>query len=216
MLTDEEFRKENRSQRPNDSCLALKTRLEYDLRQFESDKMSKGVDYINKIKYDVPLDNLYKIIDSCNYAEGNKYCPVILAVGKDIKPQQRLTDYLLQVWDRQGQMLYERQLHRKLKNWGIFGDIFLFQEDNNKDDICFLKLRKDAPATLFTIEVDSNKWINENLKAGSLRREIKETEKRFDRFNMKHQMICYTKDHIFMGFKDKIFYFDISQDILSK
>ena len=86
MLTDEEFRRENRSQRPNDSCLALKTRLEYDLRQFESDKMSKGVDYINKIKYDVPLDNLYKIIDSCNYAEGNEYCPVILAVGKDIKP----------------------------------------------------------------------------------------------------------------------------------
>ena len=113
-------------------------------------------------------------------------------------------------------MLYERQLHRKLKNWGIFGDIFLFQEDNNRDDICFLKLRKDAPATLFTLEIDSNKWINENLKDGSLRREIKENEKRFDRANMKHQMICYTKNHIFMGFKDKIFYFDISHDILSK
>ena len=48
--------------------------------------MATGVDYINKIKYDVPLDNLYKIIDSCNYAEGNEYCPVILTVGKDIKP----------------------------------------------------------------------------------------------------------------------------------
>ena len=32
---------------------------------------------------------------------------------------------------------------------------------------------------------------------------------------MKHQMICYTKNHVFLGFKDKIFYFDV-QDILKK
>ena len=48
--------------------------------------MAKGVDYINKIKYDVTLDDLYKIEDSCNYTEGNDFCPVILSVGKDIKP----------------------------------------------------------------------------------------------------------------------------------
>ena len=29
-------------------------------------------------------------------------------------------------------------------------------------------------------------------------------------------MICYTKNHIFMGFRGKIFYFDISKDIMSR
>ena len=67
-------------------------------------------------------------------------------------------------------MLFERQLHKQLKNWGIYGDIFIFEEnsdDTRLNNITLLKLRKDAKATLITLKIEHAKYDsakNENEK----------------------------------------------------
>ena len=38
--------------------------------------------------------------------------------------------YLLQVWNKLGEMVFERSLNQPVANWNISGDIFMYQEDS--------------------------------------------------------------------------------------
>ena len=100
-------------------------------------QMSHAADYVNKIKFDVDVSELYKIIDSCHYNVDNKFCPIIVKLGKHMEnlrqegriKKKHLKDFMLQVWDRDGRLVYERQLNRPVRNWGTFGDVLVFSEE---------------------------------------------------------------------------------------
>ena len=93
---------------------------------------------MKEVTYSVPIGRLYKVIESCNFVEGSKWCPVLLRIQPDLKegmmqlPEFAYYDdvfeYLLQVWNLKGEMVYERQMARPVINWNVVGDIFLFQE----------------------------------------------------------------------------------------
>ena len=38
---------------------------------------------MKNVQYKVPLDELYKVISSCNYMDGAKFCPVLVKVIND-------------------------------------------------------------------------------------------------------------------------------------
>jgi len=46
---------------------------------FHAIKKSQG--YINELKFDVRLNELYTVVDSCSYNEKNYWCPILLKVG---------------------------------------------------------------------------------------------------------------------------------------
>ena len=74
------------------------------LKFFHAIKKSQG--YINELKFDVRLNELYTVVGSCSYNQDNYWCPVLLKVGdrlqkllKKEQDQAQLKPYLLQVWD---------------------------------------------------------------------------------------------------------------------
>ena len=87
-------------------------REQYGIENFQ---MPNAAEYINKIKFNVDVSQIYQICDSCNYNMENAFCPIILKLGPQMKTinsdsefKTNLKEYLLQVWDREGRMLYER------------------------------------------------------------------------------------------------------------
>ena len=61
------------------------------------------------------MHKIYKICDSCNYNIENDFCPILVKLGDQMKAlnndhtlKTKLREYLLQVWDKKGRMVYER------------------------------------------------------------------------------------------------------------
>ena len=91
----------------------------------------------------VPLNKLYELVGSCQYNEESDFCPVLVKVqDKKVIEFNGGKRFLLQVWDRNGQMVFERPLDEPVTNWNISGDTFVFQE------------RSDSP-TIYVVQVQS-------------------------------------------------------------
>lgn len=81
---------------------------------------------------------LYEIVDSCNYNTTEEFCPIILKLGKDLKTKVynqdvaqsvfNIKDYLLQVWSKTGQLIYERPMDKPVSAWNVHRDKIVFQE----------------------------------------------------------------------------------------
>lgn len=86
--------------------------------------------YQQKVEFLIPLNDLYELMASCMHTEGSNFCgtlvkivdPTILALNNGLP-------FLLQVWKRGGQLLFEKSMRRPVANWNIKKDKFLFQED---------------------------------------------------------------------------------------
>ena len=50
-------------------------------------------------------------------------------------------------------MVYERQLDKPVRDWGIFDDVFIFVEEDHPKQVQVVKLRREEPATLFTLKL---------------------------------------------------------------
>jgi len=48
--------------------------------------------------------------------------------------------YLLQIWKRGGQIIYEKSLDKPVCNWNITSDKFLFQEEPSSPEVTFISL----------------------------------------------------------------------------
>lgn len=68
------------------------------------------------------LGDLYSVEDTCHNNDNNKYCPVLLQVkdegilkelGFNEKGEQY--EYLMQVWNNKGYLIYERKMVTKPK-----------------------------------------------------------------------------------------------------
>ena len=55
----------------------------HDNNDIEKNEHKTANDFMEKVQYKVPLDDLYKVISSCNYMDGAKFCPVLVKVIND-------------------------------------------------------------------------------------------------------------------------------------
>jgi hypothetical protein len=102
----------------------------------------------------VPLDELYKVIDSCVFDPINVFCPVLLQIkDPQILEENDRKEYLLQVWSNRGEMIFERALEKPISNWNISTDKFLFQEADKPSTIFLLKLELEKRSTLFELQI---------------------------------------------------------------
>ena len=63
------------------------------------------------VSYSVPLNKLYRIMASCQFIEGSDFCPVLVEIkDKTIIQINNGATFLLQVWTKKGDMVFERPL----------------------------------------------------------------------------------------------------------
>ena len=105
---------------------------------------------MRNVMYSVPLKKLYKVVASCNYNENALFCPVLLEViDKTIKKNNNGFAFLLQVWTRNGDMIFERALETPCCNWNIANDKFMYQESHDSSDIYLVHLYMEKKAIVF-------------------------------------------------------------------
>ena len=105
---------------------------------------------MTKVRYQVPLNKLYKVVASCMYEEYASFCPVLIKiVDEQILNANKMKPYLLQVYTGMGEMIYEKSLARPVANWNISADKFVFLEDASSTEIHLVKLFKDKEPVLF-------------------------------------------------------------------
>ena len=98
--------------------------------------IEKARDYTDKLTYNIPLSELYKVCASCHDTERQDFCAVLIQIVDDrifeINGKKR---YLLQIWSKKGDMVFERSLLKPVCNWAIDKDKFLFQEEPDSREI---------------------------------------------------------------------------------
>ena len=105
---------------------------------------------MKEVMFKVPLNKLYKLIASCYYNEFGNFCPVLVKIVDDkVLEENRGKEFLLQVWDRQGEMVFERPLKKPVVNWNISDDIFIFIESNDNPVVHVVKLYLDKTPVVF-------------------------------------------------------------------
>lgn len=55
----------------------------------------------------------------------------------------------MQVWTKEGEMVFEKPMQKPPANWNISGDKFLFLEETNAKEIYMVKLFTDKKPILF-------------------------------------------------------------------
>ena len=119
-----------------------------------------------KLMFNCPLDRLYTVKASCNYNMQNSFCPVLVEIKDEVALQMNNNmAYLLQVWNLQGECVFERSLENPVSNWNINGDIFMFQENSEDLDIWIVKLKNNKKAFVYRFRLppdfqDSEDRIN--------------------------------------------------------
>ena len=105
---------------------------------------------MENVQYKVPLDDLYKVVASCNYLHGAKFCPVLVKImHKDIVKECDGIRWLLQVWTDKGDMIFERPMKNPVANWNITDNKFVFLEETHSTEIYLVKLFLDKQPVLF-------------------------------------------------------------------
>ena len=104
------------------------------------------------VEYAVPLKKLYKVVASCLFEEGAKFCPVLIKIeNEDIKEKSGGSEFLLQVWTDTGEMVFERPLEQPPANWNISGNKLVYLEETNAKVIHIVKLFVDKQPILFEL-----------------------------------------------------------------
>ena len=127
---------------------------------------------MNKVQYKVPLNELYEVMASCQYKENADFSPVLLRiVDKDILTLNQDAPFLLQVWSRYGNMVFEKPMMQPCSNWNISENIFIFSEEVNCSTIWLVKLGLEKEPVVFkfmmpndVIEGQANSKWDDNTK----------------------------------------------------
>ena len=88
-------------------------RKDFSAAKFETEDSKK---YLKQMTFDVPLDNLYSLVDTCHSNRFCEFAPVVFKVECQNFIEAYCTvnnqkyDYLLQVWTKFGQLYFERKL----------------------------------------------------------------------------------------------------------
>ena len=113
--------------------------------QRSNENMRESKDYIDKVMFKVPLSKLYKVIASCQFNEKGYFCPVLVQImDSEVRREHANMEYLLQVWTRKGEMVFEKPLAQRVHSWNISNNKFIFQEQKDSKDIYVIRLCDDS------------------------------------------------------------------------
>ena len=114
-------------------------------------------DYMKKVEFKVPLNQLYEVEASCYDTEGADYCGLLVRiVDKTILSMNADLPYLLQVWQYGGKLVFEKPLAKPVENWNITQDKFLFQEDANVPELFLICLNQGKQPQVFKCQLPPN------------------------------------------------------------
>ena len=74
-------------------------------------------------------------------------------------------EYLLQVWTRKGEMIFEKPLAKPVHNWNISDNKFTFHETKNSKDIYVIRLCNDNAIHKKRKEYEDGNESQEQLEA---------------------------------------------------
>lgn len=100
--------------------------------KLENTQFDTTTEYIHKLRFSIPLNQLYTVYDSCLYNSESKFCPVLVRIGDQLlreinKGEKEITDaYLLQVWTSSGKLIFERSLQNNLFEWNMHDNLLVF------------------------------------------------------------------------------------------
>ncbi len=70
-----------------------------------------GIEYLEDIRFSIPLQDIFSVVDSCHFNFFEEYCPVLVKLGKDydkhLKSEAKLKElskyyrYQLQIWRKE-------------------------------------------------------------------------------------------------------------------
>ena len=111
----------------NECCSVKEIKRLHEENDLAINQYSTSKQMIEKMVFKCPLDKLYSVIASCNYNIQNRFCPVLVEVKDQIAlMKSNGKPYLLQVWNLNGECVFERSLQKPVANWNINNDIFIF------------------------------------------------------------------------------------------
>ena len=105
---------------------------------------------MSSVQYKVPLDELYVVMASCQFKENADFSPVLLRIVDDeIRAQNQEKSFLLQVWSRYGNMVFEKPMANPCTNWNISENIFVFSEKVDCETVWLVKLSLEKEPVVF-------------------------------------------------------------------
>ena len=78
------------------------------------------------VSHQIPIAELYKLIDNCANSEENEFCAILLRIENMELQQKYEGRYLLQVWTRVGTLVYSKTLQFPLHLWNLNGKYLIF------------------------------------------------------------------------------------------
>jgi hypothetical protein len=101
--------------------------------------LKSSKEYLKECSYSISMSDLYDVKETCHYHQGMDYCPVLIDIKATILQDKRGAKYLLQVWKRHGEKVFERPLKNEIKHWSISYKYFLYKPEKDpkglgKDD----------------------------------------------------------------------------------
>ena len=109
---------------------------------------------MKEVMFKIPLTKLYKLEASCQYNEDSNFCPVLVRItDKQVLKEYGGKLFLLQVYNRAGEMVFERPLDQPVVNWNISGDNFVFQEYSDVPIVYVVKLYVDKMPIIFKFKL---------------------------------------------------------------
>ena len=92
----------------------------HERNMLENQQSSDPKEFMAKVKTEINLSQLYKVLASPQFRDTADFCPILVQIiDEEIIKNNDNKEYLVQVWDRKGQMIYERALRKPCSNWGI-------------------------------------------------------------------------------------------------
>lgn len=177
-----------------------------------------GKQYLEGIRFSIPTDDFFSVVDSCHFNYFEDFCPVLVQLDKkkaEAEKGKTEKEYQLQIWKRGGIRVFERSIKvsEKLKpfaNWNVFNEVVLFQEADLKS-IYYVKLLQDENAQLYRFDLKTSAHKLNNAESDTPSAEKMPTDD-----DLKPgRMIGYTNGFIFMIYGRRIYYFNADELIAS-
>jgi hypothetical protein len=83
--------------------------------------------YLDELSTPVDLECLYEVVSISNVTQNAKYLAVVLKFGYELIAEEN-NSYCLQIWDKKGQIVYERTMDYAVTNMYMSRDIFIYEK----------------------------------------------------------------------------------------
>jgi len=117
-------------------------------------KEGNATDFLNAVKKDIPLTELYTVVKTCSTNEKNNLVAVLKQIGDKLAREAFIGfKYLLEIWNRKGELIYQRQLKHQVRSWSLssFQNTFIYLTDRGDE--------KDGEDYFHVVHLKDMPWI---------------------------------------------------------